>query len=363
MASNRRLALRLFFGAWLFACLAAGIAILELALRSGALEITLRTPTGTFVLDPVLLYRLKPGSRPDVDARGHRFDPRSGQKRDARQVLLLGDSFAFGSNVAPHQSIAAKLEQRLGPDFGVINLGVHGYGPDQSLLLLRRELGVLRPELVIVTVFPANDLSDLARNRIFSPSGDEGLIHLRERNILHETLPALWSYVPVALALSRVHQAAWLRALLNAFFRDRYDTDLLLAPDSETSKEKRLLMQGVLRAFRRDAGAAGASLLAVVLPSYQQFAEPLLSARGVPRERFFYAEDLVVELCTAEGIPSLDVHRDFLGHPSAGDLFDPKDHHLSARGYARVAALIAKAIRARGLLEMGHSGAPSAMRR
>jgi len=349
--TSRRLARRGVFALWLLACLAGGLGVLELALRSGALAIAFRTPTGTFVLDPVLLYRLKPGSRPDLDARGRRFDPRGGRPRATRRILLSGDSFAFGSNVAPHESIAARLERRLPAEFGVTNLGVHGYGPDQSLLLLRRSLGELAPELVVFTVFPANDFADLARNRIFEPAGEHGAIRQREENVLHEALPALWSAVPVALRLPPVHQPAWIPALLGAFFGDRYDTDLLLDPDSRSSREKRLLMQGVLREVRDEVRRAGAALLVVVLPSYQQFVSPLLTERGVSRERLFYAEELVVELCAAEGIPSLDVREAFLEHPEPAELFDREDHHLSPRGYARVAALVAKEIRTRKLVE------------
>jgi len=71
--------------------------------------------------------------------------PPSGTTR----ILLLGDSFAFGEEVADHETFAHRLEELL-PRVEVLNLGVHGYGHDQMLVYLREEGLRYHPDIVIV---------------------------------------------------------------------------------------------------------------------------------------------------------------------------------------------------------------------
>lgn len=65
------------------------------------------------------------------------------------RIVLIGDSFAFGEEVADHETFAHQLEELL-PQVEVLNLGVHGYGHDQMLVYLREEGLRYHPDIVIV---------------------------------------------------------------------------------------------------------------------------------------------------------------------------------------------------------------------
>ena len=69
---------------------------------------------------------------------------------DARpEILMIGGSTLFGWGLSDEQTLAWKLQQRLG-DFRVRNLGVTAYGTYQSWLALKRRLeaGTIKPEMV-----------------------------------------------------------------------------------------------------------------------------------------------------------------------------------------------------------------------
>src|SRR5439155_19619121 len=108
--------------------------------------------------DAVLGVRLIPNSRgrkwsPEFDvefrinAQGFRMD------RDVRadgrsRIVVVGDSFTFGDGVDVLERYGDRLESLTGHE--VINMGVWGYGTDQSLLMYRQEAGKYTHDLVIL---------------------------------------------------------------------------------------------------------------------------------------------------------------------------------------------------------------------
>lgn len=65
------------------------------------------------------------------------------------RILLLGDSFTFGEEVSDDETYAHYLQAML-PRVDVLNMGVHGYGHDQMLVLLREEGSKYRPDVVLL---------------------------------------------------------------------------------------------------------------------------------------------------------------------------------------------------------------------
>ncbi len=110
--------------------------------------------------DPTKGWISKAGLR-DVDAfdgetlstnsRGFRgtVDFAAGRNPDKFRVVVLGDSFTFGDEVSDNETYSYFL-QLLMPETEIINLGVHGYGQDQMLILLREEAIRFRPDVIIV---------------------------------------------------------------------------------------------------------------------------------------------------------------------------------------------------------------------
>jgi GDSL-like Lipase/Acylhydrolase family len=94
------------------------------------------------------------------DANGLRVNdnPESGlqgRSLDRPPLLVVGDSFAMGQEVANHQSLPAHLESLLGRK--VLNGGVSGYGLDQIVLRAETLVPALRPDTLIVS-FIADDI-------------------------------------------------------------------------------------------------------------------------------------------------------------------------------------------------------------
>jgi len=98
----------------------------------------------------------------ETNSRGLRdYEYAYDKKPNTKRILLLGDSFIVGLEVAKENLIDTKLEKylkRLGK-FEVINAGTRGYGTDQSYLYLINEGYKYHPGIVIYT-FVANDPED-----------------------------------------------------------------------------------------------------------------------------------------------------------------------------------------------------------
>jgi hypothetical protein len=65
------------------------------------------------------------------------------------RIAVLGDSFTFGDEVSDDETYPSQLQALL-PKAEIINMGVHGYGHDQMLLLFEDEGIGYRPDLVIL---------------------------------------------------------------------------------------------------------------------------------------------------------------------------------------------------------------------
>jgi hypothetical protein len=96
--------------------------------------------------------------------------------RARRRIVLLGDSFTFGSEVRDEETYAHRLQQML-PAVDVLNLGVNGYGHDQMLIYFEQEGRKYAPDVVILG-FLARDMDrntlafrDYAKPRFVSENG------------------------------------------------------------------------------------------------------------------------------------------------------------------------------------------------
>lgn len=66
-----------------------------------------------------------------------------------QRIIVLGDSFTFGAEVADDQTFSHYLESKL-TNTEVLNMGVQGYGHDQMLLCLQEEGVKYHPDIVLV---------------------------------------------------------------------------------------------------------------------------------------------------------------------------------------------------------------------
>jgi hypothetical protein len=298
------------------------LAAASLVAVAGA-EWLLRTfaPQAGFVyrLDPRSLYSLDPGTRKlyrnsernggqrvllVVNADGFRGDPL--RRNPGLRVVVYGDSFVEADYTPLHETFTKRLEVRLasalGRDVEAVNAGVNGYGPDQALRRFEDDAGRLRPAAAVVVVYSGNDFGDVLRNRLYRLEGGRlvegdgfvaeslwwqfedarrrtpyhllrGLTRLRNahrRAGASTELPGqLARYVARSLEMCEEDYRRIVvqgERAVDSVFRDPYDADVAILPDSAAAACKRDLLEAVLGRWRQAAEAARVPVLAVVVP-------------------------------------------------------------------------------------------------
>lgn len=145
------------------------LGIVEIYLRA-----TIPSSSGESIFQATLATRRYKVMKPDtrIVAWGSEFRTNSLGFRDVPvrpkgpsefRIVVLGDSFTASAGVDYDKLYTTALEQRLKqrhPDTRVMNLAVGGYNIIQYDLVLEEVALALQPDLVLVSVFPFNDLSN-----------------------------------------------------------------------------------------------------------------------------------------------------------------------------------------------------------
>ena len=321
----------LLFGAAYFSLLLAEVGLLVVTPYDARIDpvISLR---GSVVETP-WGFGLKPGwsgvfadglisAAISVNSRGDR-DEESAEPGREKQVLLVGDSVAFGYALEQHETIDANIE-RLSDDTDAYNLGVLGYGPGEAAGKLQATTAT-RAEHVIY-VFNGNDLRDDARpgnSRVFNG-------YLVPRHRPDGTPYEEADYRAHAQAkeddttLRKVLSLVGTRELLSRLIEP--DADRVMGPLDNYKPEgiERALTQTL--AMKQIAGARGAKFTVVVVPMKGEAAPESYAA---PTRRF-------LERLNAASIPYLDLHERLTLH----DHYFNHDPHLNAEGAKETAKAI-----------------------
>jgi hypothetical protein len=114
-------------------------------------------PTDSWMIaDPLIGWRLRPDFQRDEASKyatSNSAGFRGPEELDAPDapVVVVGDSFVYGTGVSDDDTFAAQLEHLLrGPR--VVNLGMPGFGIDQIALTVRHYALPLKPRLIVVGV-------------------------------------------------------------------------------------------------------------------------------------------------------------------------------------------------------------------
>lgn len=222
----------------------------------------------------------------------------------ATRVVVYGDSFIHASYTPDDETFAVVLGRQLqaarGVPVEVINAGVSSYGPDQISLKMEDELPLLRPDLVVVSIFAGNDYGDLMRNKLFRLGEDGKLVanrwtldpkvrsklELSQRESL--LLRALRTLRPRAGGgtdgpdeAAKFSDWDFLLAEAEREYRsfvvdrndvvtnthvDYYSADVSLQPDGASARYKVALMKAVMARLRDVARAQGVPLVFLFIP-------------------------------------------------------------------------------------------------
>lgn len=79
-------------------------------------------------------------------------------KANQKKIHLIGDSQVFGWGLSDRETIASKLQEKVGRDWCVVNHGVPGYGPNDYLECVKN---IAKSEPIIVLFSEENDYADL----------------------------------------------------------------------------------------------------------------------------------------------------------------------------------------------------------
>lgn len=113
------------------------------------------------------------------------------------RVLMLGDSFVVGLEVALHETFAKRLEQKLRDqlperNIEVLGIATNGWSTEQELLFLEKHGLLYDPDLVILAYYVGNDqIDNAARNLLIfdgttlSRPAQRPLAHTRLRSVYY----------------------------------------------------------------------------------------------------------------------------------------------------------------------------------
>jgi lysophospholipase L1-like esterase len=412
------------FGALCFAPLPlnqnALTALISLGVALAVTEFMLRLMLGPRFLgiyerDDRVLYRLIPGAErvnvlPPINGgaviryrinsqgfRGAELAPPGGLMR----IIVYGDSFIQGDFSRTGETFTEQLRGRLAAKTGkgveVVNAGVAGYGPDQELRRMEKELPALKPTLVVVAIYAGNDFGDLLRDKLYRLSSagtlednpseylDDAILsdmrRSRSESILRKIVRGaryrLFGNPEAAFVTGQEARRARVDADLkqgndeyrqyvsdgdNAvhdLYVDPYNADVSLTPTSESARYKIAMMEQIMRRMGETAAKNNAALLFLLIPSPIDAADMHESGEVDPAKYPEYRRstltDILEQICHRNSLQVVNLFEPFWQR-RADDLYlKGWDDHWNARGQAYAAELVSKYVSSQSLL----GGAPS----
>ena len=286
---------------------------------------------------------------------------------DAR-IMVYGDSNVLARFSNLEETFPYKLEKYLrektGKDIEVINAGVVGFGPDQSLIRFMQEADRYKPDIVIFHIFSDNDFGDIIRNRLFELDSTGELVtpghwtkflaflsSLVSTKAVHKMAELIsqrdggeeeWQSknqtIPKLFEVTEREYAVYKRRKPRTFsqFADHYDIDLALYPQSESAMTKINLMKAVLKKAKQFADSKHIQFMVLIQPSskdlttnfkpnYEEFGKyPEYTRNGLT--------SLIEKMCAENNIPQVNLFKVFLGHEPGHLFFKYDDDHWNDSG-------------------------------
>jgi len=345
-------------------------AIFEVGLRTWGSSEAAPSFQGLFENDPILGYRLKPGARIRfatdefdteirINSAGVRDDEEIGEKApDERRILILGDSLVLSVQVPFRQTFGELLERRLNSrgspvHYRVINGGVQGYGPVQELLFLRKLIPVIKPDLIVETLFVGNDIEDAV--------GAEALLDGRQRAIADTVHEAFITRFRRTVRRSMVLQVLRLRVLTatQRFTRTAGPPEPPLqsyaARPAPRIDRGLAIIHRVTQQMQQEGGASGARLAVMLMPArfqvndddYGHLQEAVTQAGGTLLRDA--ASERIDQALRDIPVPRFDVLPPL--RAAGADVFFLRTVHLTPHGHEIVADALDQFLRESRLLD------------
>lgn len=302
------------------------------------------------------------------------------------RIIVYGDSNIFARFSDIEDTFPYQLEQMLRSTITksveVLNGGVPGFGPDQSLLRFEQDIDVYSPDVVVFQVFADNDFGDLIRNQLFTQDLEGHLVRISRENdmdvdpcfrqtacgVQEDVSSAARRWASSLLVVQAGKKTMKLIGLLDemsqptpetvikhylemselefefyvkgkrrstSHFVDHYDYDVALFPDWLSSRVKVRLMEAVVLLAYQTAQVRGVKFLLLVEPSSRDLTtnlrpnyENMKIYSGYRKRNLSGA---VAEIAKKYMIPFVDLYDVFLkNNPSELYWHDTDDHWSNA---------------------------------
>lgn len=335
-------------------------------------------------------YKVEGGSRVNINSHGFRDKQRLIEKpKGVFRVAVLGDSFVEAMQLGLEETFPALIEKGLwrcpaiaGLIPEVLNFGVKGYGTAQELLLYRHQARLYSPNVVLLVVFPGNDIYN--NHPLLNPTNPElapyfeinptkGLV-LRPAFSGPGMLYEPWRYwlrkIPSELSIYsetfRLLEGS-LRTLLPCdscterlkiaehYGRAYHDYLIWSAPKDETLAEAWRVTESLLVEFDKQVKRDASEFL-LVLASNSIQVHPSEALQREFLRRFSlsslnYASDRLYDFAISRGIPALSLVSPLAKEAKRIDKplhgfsnLTPGFGHWNQEGHAAVGALLAEEI-------------------
>jgi lysophospholipase L1-like esterase len=311
-----------------------------------------------FMPDARIGHRPRPGARIHyvtsefatdiaINSAGVRGPEIADRLPNERRVVVLGDSLVLSVQVDLAQTFCQVLERRLnarrdGSTYRVINAGVQGYGPVEEWLFFQHVVSPLKPDVVLVAVFVANDAIESLDSAAKLDAGRDTVTRAREE-------VAGWSRRVVrrsmVLQTIRLRFDGIRRRFQQPGVAQRPLVTYLADPPNEVDRGLQLARDTLLR-IERAAGAAGARTGFVLVPARFQLDDDDYSrlaatvrAGGGTLERDA-ATLRFVRVLEPLGVPLLDLLPVLRSQPDPARLFFRENIHFTPRGHRVVAGAL-----------------------
>ena len=212
--------------------------------------------------DPMVGWRLRPNVSEHIalgtqvllnsNSKGLRGKTEYSYEKDPNtlRVLILGDSFAFGSEVSDDEVFSAQLSKMV-PNVEFLNMAYRGYGHDQMLVSLQEEGIKYQPDVVLLGFLGM----DMERNLLSFRSFAKPKFELADGQLTVTNTP-----VP---SPEEILHRAWMRPYLfdfGLFLTNRQSAEQYLA-------ERDAITTAILGQMVRTIEAMGAEAMFVYLPT------------------------------------------------------------------------------------------------
>lgn len=276
-------------------------------------------------------------------------------------IALIGDSYIEGAYVSDDQTVASRLQARIGRP--VSSLGVAGYGSQQELIVLNKDVPRYKPQVVVWFFFEGNDLyeDNDFENALLADAPDPAETAVHPQGLARNHGWARRSFTYALLYRLRrwsdpilPNQAPYFAYLSSSGDANKvvYFADYAKVEWSDWIAGRWQKTTDTLRQAISDAEKQGIHLMFGFIPIKYRVYQPFIT---LPEQNnmngwsTWAINDLFLEFCKKENVPCLDLTGLFQDALAKGvQPYAAVDTHWSPKGHDLVAERLAVELCNRG---------------